>query len=59
MMFCEICGGPSAALTTKPLNGLPLNTVACEPCRIAVKARQVGVVRREDGSLHITDGRPA
>lgn len=54
---CAICGGPDASVTTKPLNGLPLQVVACEDCRAAVRRRQVGVSRRADGSLSVTDGR--
>ena len=55
-MTCQICGIPGT-VTVKPLNGLPRGIVACEACRQAVKDRAVGVVVREDGSLHVTDGR--
>lgn len=54
---CQVCGGPDATETTKPLNGLPTGVLACDDCRKAVKQRQVGVSRNEDGTLHITDGR--
>jgi hypothetical protein len=56
-MTCAICSGPDASPNPKPLNGLPKGVVACQGCVQAVKARQVGVVVRADGSLSITDGR--
>jgi len=56
-MTCVICHGYGATETVRALNGLPLGVIACDSCREAVKRRQVGVVRRPDGSLYITDGR--
>lgn len=57
MADCAICGGSPATVTKRALNGLPVGVVACDACREAVKRREVGVVVREGGSLHVTDGR--
>lgn len=54
---CQVCGGPKATKTVKELNGLPKGLWACEDCRDAVKRREVGVSRDDDGTLHITDSR--
>lgn len=56
---CEICGGPEASETKKPLNGLPVGVVACDLCREAVKRRDLGVSHRKQPALVIvgTDGR--
>lgn len=53
---CVVCGGVGFP-TRKALNGLPFGVVICQSCREAVIAREVGIVRRPDGTLHITDGR--
>lgn len=54
---CAVCGGKRASVTVKPLNGLPRGVLACEDCRGAVERREVGVVVRPGGALHVTDGR--
>jgi len=41
----------------KAINALPAGVAVCGACRAAITARQVGVVRRADGSLYVTDGR--
>lgn len=46
-----------ATLTTRAMNGLPQGVACCANCKAAVKRSEVGVVRREDGSLHVTDAR--
>lgn len=56
-MTCQICGNDSASEQKTFMNGLPIGVVSCDECRAAVKRREVGVVKRPDGSLHITDGR--
>lgn len=54
---CVVCGA-EGTVTVKPLNGLPVGIVACDACRAAVQRREVGVVRCENGTLCVTDGRP-
>jgi hypothetical protein len=56
-LFCAVCGAPDASTRRAALNGLPRDVAACPACVAAVTARQVGVVRRADGSLSVTDGR--
>ena len=53
---CVVCGQPGT-MNRKALNGLPKDIIICETCKTAVGNREVGIVRRPDGSLHITDGR--
>lgn len=53
---CVVCGAPGATVK-KALNGLPFGVVICATCRDAVMMREVGIVRRPDDTLHITDGR--
>src|SRR5215831_1823642 len=55
-MICVICGAPGQ-LWRKRVDGLPKDCPACEACYKAVQGRTVGVSRRDDGSLSITDGR--
>lgn len=53
---CVVClgdGKPAA----KALNGCPQGTPICVACYQAVKDRQVGIVRRPDGSYSVVDGR--
>jgi hypothetical protein len=56
---CAICQSPSgyANRGKHTINGLPVGVPACEECRTAILNREVGVTRRADGSLSITDGR--
>jgi hypothetical protein len=59
-MTCVVCGQPGT-VTTRALNGLPLGVICCDECRGAVKRREVGVSRRDGGTLfeeiYVTDGR--
>lgn len=55
--LCVVCGSTNAIEQTKRLNGLPTGLFACDSCRQAVKAHQVGVVVRTNGEIHVTDGR--
>ena len=57
--WCEVCGNTPAVVTTERnwLNGLPVGVRACQECRQAVRAREVGVVIRSTGQLYVTDGR--
>lgn len=57
MTACCLCGASSATVQEKPINGLPADTPCCDVCRLAIKQRQAGVVRLDDGSLYITDAR--
>lgn len=45
-------------MTTEPQNALPADVAICAKCRAAIGRREVGIIRRADGRLHITDGRP-
>lgn len=54
--ICRVCGGHGKA-TAHATNGLPKGVVICPDCRDAVKLREVGIVERPDGSLHVTDAR--
>lgn len=56
VVACVVCGA-DGTVTRKALNGLPLGVVICAPCKAAIGNREVGIVRRPDGTLHITDGR--
>lgn len=58
-LFCAVCASTEATVTQQALNGLPRGVAVCEDCKQAVKQRQVGIVRRPDGSLSVTDGRKA
>ena len=52
-LICQICDSPDAALNLQPMNGLPSRMVVCEDCKQLVREREIGVVRRPDGSLHV------
>lgn len=55
-MACVVCGSADA-IDRKPLNGYPVGLAICLECYEAVKRREVGIVKRAEGSLHVTDGR--
>jgi site-specific DNA-methyltransferase (adenine-specific) len=59
MSECCLCGASSATVQAKPINGLPADVACCDACRLAIKQRLAGVVRRADGRLHKTDARKA
>lgn len=59
MTACCLCGASPATVQTRPMNALPVGASACLDCRQAIKRCEAGVVRREDGSLHVTDSRVA
>jgi hypothetical protein len=56
-VICAICGSSPATVQTRPMDALPVGVAACRECRAAIARCEVGVVRRADGTLHITDGR--
>lgn len=55
-MICVVCESPNGQ-PVKGGNGRPDGVSICPPCVEAIQARQVGIVKRPDGSLYITDGR--
>lgn len=56
-MTCVVCQSDQGVLNSKAWNGRPEGVVICPDCIAAITRREVGIVKRKDGSLHITDGR--
>ncbi len=55
--ICVVCGSDQGVLNGRARNGLPAGVVLYAECYDAIEQRQVGIVRRLDNSLDITDGR--
>lgn len=55
---CVVCGRSRLVVeTVEPSNGLPAKVAICPGCVAAIRRREVGIVRRNNGALYITDGR--
>jgi len=55
---CAVCGSTEdVKRSPKDRNALPADVPVCAECEAAIGRREVGIVRRKDGTLSITDGR--
>ena len=58
VLTCDVCGTRHGVeIVAKAENALPANVAICKGCRDAIKRREIGIMRRADGTLHVTDGR--
>lgn len=55
---CVVCGSTKdVRRSPRDRNAIPADVPVCAECEAATGRREVGIVRKKDGTLHITDGR--